>query len=86
MAEQEKQDLMEHPEMKRLLVRQEEQRQRLILFLQNPKPRFVAQGSMAGWMVTDRMTGEFVDGPFDTQQQAINAIVFDELNGSEGDR
>lgn len=70
-------DWTNHPEMQALLNQQEQQRQTLVEYLENPNLRFVAQGSMAGWMVMDRMTGRFVEGPFATQKQAEGAAYWD---------
>lgn len=69
-------DWINHPDMQALLKRQELQRQTLIEFLENPEPRFVSEGTSAGWMVKDRMNGAYVEGPFDKKQQAEGAAYW----------
>lgn len=83
MSEQEQQELMNHPEMQKLLARQERQRRILLEYLKDPKPRFISERSTAGWCVIDRMTENIVEGFFDTEQQSKSAAAASEQEWSE---
>jgi hypothetical protein len=59
--------------MQWLLKQQEREREVLAKYLENPKPRYVVNASVAGWGVIDRMDDKYCEGFFATEKEAINA-------------